>query len=83
MTKIIENTYKIINFDKNIGQLLIQWDFDNSITPIDIPIVDNNYIIDEQLDIHIKGYFNVEYYNRLKSITLGINNEHIIDSLVV
>ena len=78
-----EKTYKIIGFDKNAGQLLIKWDFDNSIMPIDIPLIEGQYITGDALDIFIKGYFNVEYYTRIKDISTGVTNADAIASLVI
>ena len=77
-----EKTYQIIGFDKTAGQLLIKWDFDNSITPIDVPVIDGQYITGDALDIFIKGYFNVEYYDRLKNISVGVTNADVITALV-
>lgn len=78
----LEKTYKIIGFDKNTGQLLIKWDFNDSITLIDLPIIDGHYITGDALDIFIKGYFNVESYTRMKNISSGVNNTEEIAKLI-
>lgn len=77
-----EKTYQIIGFDKNAGQLLIKWDFDNSITPIDVPVIDGQYITGDALDIFIKGHFNIQSYTRLKDISVGVTNADVITALV-
>lgn len=82
MVEIIENSYKIIDFDKSVGQLIVQWDIDNSITPIDIPIVDGLYIVGEVLDTCIKGFFNISQHVRIKTIQSGISNYLDIEKLI-
>lgn len=78
----LEKTYKIIGFDKNAGQLLIKWDFDNSIMPVDIPLIGGQYITGDALDIFIKGHFNIQSYTRLKDISVGVTNADVISALV-
>jgi hypothetical protein len=74
--------YKIINFDKTRGSIVIKYSEEFSPMGIDIPINDNKYIIGEELDTFIKGFIPVNYMNRLNLIKSGISNAQEIQALV-
>jgi hypothetical protein len=74
--------YKIINFDKTRGSIVIKYSEEFSPMGIDIPINDNKYIIGEELDTFIKGFIPVNYMNRLNLIKSGVSNAQEIQALV-
>jgi hypothetical protein len=78
----ISSDYKIISFNKDLGTIIIEWQYDLKTHEIVIPIEDGNYIIGESLDFYIKGFFPIRYHERIEQIKNGIFNEDLINILV-
>lgn len=79
---IVTNNYNIISFDEVSGKITVQWDYTNDTFDIYLPIEDNFYFTGEPLDLYIRGFFPIRYYERLEEIKSGIPNESDIELLV-
>lgn len=77
-------TYKIINFNKSMGSIVVEFAPDMAPISIDLPIKeDGNYITGEELDQHVQGFIPTWFLERKAKIAAGIPNESEIEALVV
>lgn len=74
--------YKIIDFNENTGQIVIEYGDDYSSLAIDLPIEDGVYIVGAKLNEYIKNMIPVWHFDRLNQIKAGIPNSEQILSLV-
>jgi hypothetical protein len=77
------NTYVIIKFDEEAGQIIVR--FDDNIAPvaIDLPIENGLYITGDALDTYIKGFIPADFIERVNTVKAGVPNSDEIASLVV
>jgi hypothetical protein len=68
--------YKIIKFDKQTGQIIIQY-ADLAPIAIDIPLneVTNEYLTGEEFNQYINGFIPTWHIERKEKISAGISNE--------
>lgn len=75
--------YKIINFDKTIGSIVVEFAPDMAPVAIDLPIgEDGNYITGSALDEYVQGFIPTWFIERKAKIAAGIPNEAEIEALV-
>lgn len=75
------STYKVLSFDGNTGQLIIEFAEGFSPLSIDVPIENGLYITGEALDTYIKGFIPTWHLERQAQIKAGVPNEAEIASL--
>jgi hypothetical protein len=75
------NTYKIRQFDKTNGQILVEFE-SLPIVAIDLPVVDGKYPEGSELDSIIQGFFPSWIIERKQILSQGVSNEAYIESLV-
>lgn len=75
--------YKIINFNRDTGSIVVEFNPEMSPISIDLPIGDDNkYITGVALDEHIRGFIPTWFIERKAKIAMGISNEAEIAALV-
>lgn len=76
------STYKVLEFNENTGQLVIQ--FAQGLAPlsIDAPIENGLYITGEALDNYVKGFIPTWHLERQAQISAGVANVEEIKALV-
>lgn len=73
--------YTIRAFNENFGQLTIECG--SQIFAFDVPIVDGNYIIGDELDARIQASCPVWHDERIATVAAGVGNAEAIKALVV
>lgn len=75
--------YKVIAFDKGIGNITVSYDDDFAPVSIDVPIGDDGlYLTGQALDDYIKGFIPTWHLERIAKIAAGIPNSAEIEALV-
>lgn len=74
--------YKVIGFNENSGQLIIEFAIGMLPLAVDVPIKDGLYITGEELDNFIQGFIPVEHITRSEIINAGIPNASELKKLV-
>lgn len=76
------STYKVLSFNENTGQLVIE--YAQGLTPlsVDVPIQNGLYITGEELDSYVQGFIPTWYLERQTQINAGISNVNELKSLV-
>lgn len=76
------SAYKVLNFNENTGQLIIE--FAQGLAPlsVDVPIENGLYITGEALDSYVKGFIPTWHLERQAQINAGIANANQLKSLV-
>jgi len=78
----IEKKFKILNFNKQTGSILIQFDRGESFW-VDIPVKeDGNYMVGDELIKYVNGMYPQIHYDRLDKISNGIKNSDEIEKLI-
>jgi hypothetical protein len=74
--------YKVLEFNKNSGQLIVE--FATGLTPlaIDIPIKDGLFIEGNELDEYVQGFIPTWHLERQAQLNAGIPNASAIEQLV-
>ncbi len=76
------SSYKVLSFNENEGQLIIEFAEGYAPLSIDIPIENGLYITGETLDNYIKGFIPTWHLERQEQIKAGIPNADELKSLV-
>ena len=74
--------YKIVKFNKQDGQVFIEYDAEFPPIVIDVPIKDNLFIVGQELHDYIQGFIPVWHLERLRQLKAGIANAQEIEALV-
>lgn len=75
-------TYKVVNFDENTGQLVIDFALGMAPITVDVPIKDGLYITGEELDAYVQGFIPTWHIERQTQISQGIANTNALKALV-
>jgi len=75
-------TYKVLNFNENTGQLVIEYAQGLAPLSVDVPIQNGLYITGEELDTYVKGFIPTWHLERQAQITAGVANANELQALV-
>lgn len=78
-------SYRIIDFDKQNGSLLVQYKKDDTVLAtynFDIPIENGLYITGEELHERLIGMMPTFWIDRMDALNTGVSNEAEIEALV-
>lgn len=76
-------TYKIIDFNKAQGSVIVRFADNMAPLNIDVPLTENGtYITGAELDEYIKEFIPTWHLDRISQIAAGVSNEAEIESLV-
>lgn len=76
-------TYKIIDFNKAQGSVIVRFADNMAPLNIDVPLTENGtYITGAELDEYIKGFIPTWHLDRINQIAAGVSNEAQIEALV-
>jgi hypothetical protein len=75
-------TYKVLEFNKNSGQLIIEFATGLQPITIDVPIKDGLFITGTELETYIQGFIPVWYLERQTQLNTGIANADVLEQLV-
>lgn len=74
--------YKIVKFNRQDGQIFIEYDAEFPPIVIDVPIKDDLFIVGQELHDYIQGFIPVWHIERLRKLKAGITNYQEIEALV-
>jgi hypothetical protein len=76
------SAYKVLSFNENTGQLIIE--FAQGLAPlsVDVPIENGLYITGEELDTYVKGFIPTWHLERQSQINSGVANANTLKALV-
>lgn len=73
--------YKVLEFNKNSGQLIIEFAVGMSPLAVDVPIKDGLFITGEELDEYIQGFIPTWHLERLSQLNAGVPNSNVLEQL--
>jgi hypothetical protein len=75
-------TYKVINFDENTGQLVIDFALGMAPITVDVPIKDGLYITGQELNSYVEGFIPTWHIERQTQVNSGVANAAELKKLV-
>lgn len=76
------STYKVLSFNENTGQLVIEFAQGMAPLSVDVPIENGLYITGEALDNYVKGFIPTWHLERQAQINAGVANADTLKALV-
>lgn len=75
-------TYKILEFNKNSGQLVIEFAVGMAPLTIDVPLKDGLFITGTELEEYIQGFIPTWHLERQTQLNAGVPNATVLEQLV-
>lgn len=75
-------SYKVLEFNKNSGQLVIEFAVGMAPLTVDVPIKDGLFIAGAELEEYIQGFIPTWHLERQAQLNAGIPNASALEQLV-
>jgi hypothetical protein len=76
------STYKVLEFNKNSGQLVIEFAVGMAPLTIDVPLKDGLFITGTELEEYIQGFIPTWHLERQTQLNAGVPNATVLEQLV-
>jgi hypothetical protein len=73
--------YKVLEFNKNSGQLVIEFAVGMAPLTVDVPIKNGLFIADTELEEYIQGFIPTWHLERVAQLNIGIPNSANLEQL--
>ena len=73
--------YKVLEFNKNSGQLVIEFAVGMAPISIDVPIKDGLFIVGSELEEYVQGFIPTWHLERVAQLNIGIPNSANLEQL--
>jgi hypothetical protein len=74
--------YKVLEFNKNSGQLVIEFAVGMAPLTVDVPIKDGLFITGAELEEYIQGFIPTWHLERQTQLNAGVPNANVLEQLV-
>lgn len=74
--------YKVLEFNKNSGQLVIEFAVGMAPLAIDVPIKEGLFITGPELEEYIQGFIPTWHLERQSQLNAGVPNADVLEQLV-
>lgn len=75
-------SYKVLEFNKNSGQLIIEFAVGATPLAVDVPIKDGLFVTGTELDEYVQGFIPTWHLERQAQLNAGIPNASALEQLV-